>query len=416
MRTFTSVFLASAPEKMFAEGSAPTSSKTTPVVERVSQDELELTYMTNPTVFNSINKTVQMIMAADHPIVAKNPKVQAYFDKFVATLGNAGSDATWEEILTDIVKHQCMYGRSFVENVFNKRGNRIVDWVIIDPKKMDYAKDSLNRIVMDQYGNPVGYIEVIPLQDSTGMSMNQIPKVMAEKGVVAPSGGRAIFLYPKQVAHIKLYTVGDGFYGIGLIEPIYKTSLRKLNIEEAHANAVYRHGYPIVWASLGDSNHEPTPQQIENMSKKLKDINSRTEITTPYYYQLQVLESKNSDKIKEHLDYFREQEIAGLGIPQPFATGGANGASFSTLGNQSAMFQLALNDIAKKTAAAIEKYMFKPVCDLEGFTEVPKLKWDIVGIDELDQKANRLMKYAQAGLVLPDEKTIQFIKKVEKLE
>lgn len=418
MRLVSDVFLAEDPEIATGGTGEPESIKTTPTMERVGLDELEYSYMHNPTIFNGVNKIVQTIMSAPHEIVAKDPKVKAHFDKMIDELGHSGSDITWEELLSEIYKHQCIYGRAFIENIFNKRHNRIVDWDIIDPKKMDYAKDSNGKIVLDKFGNNVGYFEIIPYYstDAATDAREQLDKQKYPPGVEPPKDSKVIFLLPEQVAQMKLFTVGDGFYGIGLIEPIYKTSLRKMNIEEAMANAIYRHGFPIIWAQLGDMNHEPTPQQVENMLEKLKNINFKQEIATPYYYQLHMLESKKSEKLREHLEYFKEQEVSGLGIPKPFATGGADGATRATLGNQSSMFQLTLRDIIRKTSYAIEKYMFKPVCDLEGFKEIPKIKWDLVGESQLDDKAKRIVEYIKAGVLKPDMKISEFVKKIEDIE
>jgi hypothetical protein len=413
------------PRSMLGAESSPRSAKSTPTDMRVPLQELELTYIHNPTIFNGVNKTVQVIMHSKPTIEAKDKRVQEYFRTFVTNLGNSGSQITWDILLSSIFQHQFMYGRSFVENIFNTKGNRIVDWDMIDPKKMDYAKDAAGKIVFDKFNNPVGYFESIPYGEggkgnpnaekaSTGFVSNakEVPE-----GVATPASAKSIYLGSNRVAHLKLYTVGDGFYGIGLIEPIYKTSLRKLNLEEAHVNAIYRHGNPIVWAQLGDLNHEPTPQQIENMTKKLKDMTFKTEITTPYYYQLHILESKKSEKIKDSLDYFRSQELAGLGIPAPFVTGGADGSSYGTLGKQAILFDLSLIDIIKRTSTAIEKQMFLPICKLEGFKEVPKLKWDMVGIEELDKKAERILKYIGAGLLgLDDTKVVEYVKRSEHLD
>lgn len=414
MRPITDVFLADNVTVATGDSGEPSTVKVTPKVKRVDLDELELTYMHNPTLFNGINKIVQTIMSAHHEVAAKDPKIKKYFDNFIANLGNSGSDLTWDELLSNIFKHQCVYGRAWIENIFNQKGNRIVDWDMIDPKTMDYAKDSQERIVFDKFGKPVGYFQKIPYMDAEAI-VKDIPTKLPPR-VVKPTGYKSIFLETEQAAQIKLFTVGDGFYPIGLIEPVYKTSLRKMNIEEALANAIYRHGFPIIWAQLGDINHEPTPQQIQNMLTKLKDINFKQEIATPYYYNLHIIESKKAERLREHLEYFKEQEVAGLGIPKPFATGGADGANHATLSNQASMFQLTLRDIINKTTYSIEKYMFAPLCKYENFKEIPKLKWDIVGANELDNKAKRLMGYIQSGLLKPDLKMSEFIKKVENLE
>ncbi len=411
MRPITDL-LSNSPSLAVGQSGNPDSVKTTPEVERVAQDELEVMYIQNPMVFNSINKLVQTIMSSEHYVEAKDEKVQKFFDKFIKNVGR-NSDLTWEGLLSDIFKHQFIYGRAFIENIFNKKGNRIVDWDKIDPKKMDYAKDSDGNIVLDKTGQPVGYFELVPA--SLNSNIESTPESQLPENVDLPMNQKAIFFEPEKLAHLKLYSVGDGFYGIGLIEPIYQTSLRKLNIERALANAIYRHGFPIIWAQLGDMNHEPTPQQLQNMLDRLKGLSNKNEIATPYYHQLNLLESKTSEKMKEHLDYFRKQEVAGMGVPEPFITGSAEGANFATLGKQDSMFQLTLNDLIRRTTEAIERYMFAPICELEGFNEVPKLKWEVVGSEELNNKAQRLVEYVKSGVLDPNN-VQDFVRKIEQLE
>ena len=391
------------------------SKKTTPLNDRVALDELELNYHTNTIVFNGINKVVQTIMSSQIELTAHDPKVFAYFTNFINRLGAYGAKITWKELLESIFRHQVIYGRTWVENIYNKRGNSIVDWDIIDPKKMDYAKDNNGKIVLDNNGNPIGYFEILPFMDSELTERENTKKLPPR--VVRPSTGKSIFFYPNQIAMIKLYTVGDGFYGIGLIEPIYKTSIRKMNIEEGLANAIYRHGFPIMWAKLGDMNHEPTPQQIQTMLTKLKDINFKQEIATPYFYDLQMMESKQTDKIKDNLEYFQDSEVSGLGVPETIATGNSDASSYASLSLQLEMFKLGLRDIVNKTFSAIEKYMFLPICQLEGFKEVPKLKWMAPEMaEEKELKIKRILEYIKLGILQPNNKAIDYIKKIEGLE
>jgi len=396
----------------------PKAIKTTPKIKRVVPVELELTWANDATVFNGVNKVVQTIMGTRHEIKAKDPKIEEFFKNFVNNLGTSGSDITWDELLAQIFEHECIFGWAWVENIFNKKGNRIVDWDIIDPKKMDYAKDRMNNIVLDKFGKPIGYFEKLAygtFADETINFWDVTLKGLPEK-VMAPPGYKVVFLKPKQVALIKLFTVGDGFYPYGLVEPIYKTTLRKMNIEESLANAIYRHGFPIIWAQLGDMNHEPTPQHIESMLDKLKNINTKQEIATPYFYDLKIIESKKFDKLAQSLEYYINQQVTGLGIPKPFATGGGEATNRATLGNQAALYQLTLKDIINRTSAAIEKYMFKPVAELEGFKEIPKLVWDPPGVDEQENKAKRLIQYIKSGVIKPSLKIEEFIKQIENIE
>lgn len=398
------------PAAAYGDLGTPESKKSTPVIPRVSQIELELTYMKNPTVFNSVNKIVQTIMSAPHEIVAKDPKVQEYFNDFVANLGTSGSDITWDELLSQIYKYQCIYGWAWVENILNKKGNRIVDWDLIDPKKMDYAKTSELTIALDKYGKPLGYVETLPL--SVSVEDPNLPQKYSEI-ITLPQN--SIFLEPINISLLKLYMVGDGFYPTGIIEPIYTTSIRKMNIEEALANAIWRHGFPIMLASVGDTNHEPTPQQVKSTLKKLQDISYKQELAVPFYTKVEMLESKKAEKLREHLEYFIQQEVTGLGIPKPYATGGGEATNRATLGNQTEMFLLTLKDIIAKTTYAIQKYMFQPICVMEGFDEIPSLKWEIIGMGELAAKSKRLLEYLDNN-ILTIEEVKDLIKRFEQLD
>lgn len=407
------------------ETGAPLSAKATtdesaasipPRTQRVKKSELELVYTKDPVVFNSINKIVQTIMSGKHTIKAKDPTVKSYFDGFVDRMGSTGSLITWNELLSLIFQNQCIYGGTYVENIFNKNGTRIVDWDLFDPKKMDYAKDSSGRIIFDTFGRPIGYTQTLPF----AYKVPEEKKMKYPAGIFLPQN--SIYVPAERVAFIKLYAVGDGIYPYGLVESIYTVSLRKLNMEEALANAIWRHGFPIVIGKLGDQSHEPTPQQVANTQDKLKDLNYKSELVVPYYYDFQILESKKAEKLREHLEYYKEQEIAGLGIPRPYAIGGGAGENRSVLDNMSNLFQLTLKDIVARTSSSIRRFMFAPLCKLEGFTEIPTIEWDLIGVDELDKKAARLVAYAQAGLLLPGDMvdsttTVSgFIKKLEGMQ
>jgi len=415
LQPISDMFLAETPVIAIGESGDPETKKLTSTVPRIPAVELELTYMHNPIVFNSINKTVQTIMSAKYELTCPDKKTLAYFNTFLANLGNSGAQVSWDELLSIIFKQQCIYGKAFVENIYNKKHNRIVDWDFIDPKTMDYAKNADGKIVVDKWGNPVGYFQSLPYGSVPFNEQQNNQKL--PPNVVPPKTVSWIYLPAEIIAQIKMYIVGSGFYPLGLIEPIYKNSLRKMNMEDAAANAAYRKGFPIYWAQLGDLNHEPTPNQINSMLDKLKNLTNKSEISTPYYYQLHMLESKGADKIEEQLKYYTAQEIAGMGIPVFIATGGSESANRATIAKQDALYQLTLQDIIRMTTTAIEKYMFKPICELEGFKVCPKIKWDVLsGSDALDAKARRLLKYVDAGILSPDMKISEFIKRSENLE
>lgn len=386
----------------------PEAKRVSPSISRVPYGELELAYVCDPIIFNGINKIVQTIMSAHYEIKAKDPKVQKYFDEFVAQLGSTGSGYTWDELLTATYKHECIYGWAWIENIYDKKTKDIIDWESIDPKRFDYAKNAQRKIAMDRMGKPLGYVQTLPMMEGIEIPpQNPPPQVSLESN--------QIFIEPKDISPIKLYCLGDGFYPIGLIEPCYKSVLRKLNINEAIANSYWRHGFPTVWAQVGDQSHEPTPTQIKSVLDSLKDLNSRKEIATPYYYKLNMLESKESVSLNQQLNIFIDDEIAAMGVPKPFATGTGEETNRSTLGSMSDLFQLTMKDIINNTCQQIRRSLFAPLCKQEGFTEIPKLEWDVVGVGELDAKQERLLNYVKAGLIDVTPELKNYIKRLEKL-
>lgn len=388
------------------DSTTPLGVKTTPEMKRVSPEELEAAYMSEPTSFNAINKTTQLLMAAGYHLVGDKKSVNFFYD-FFDSIGTRGGEIEWQELLTSIFKHQMIYGEAWNEKIPAKRdSNRIVDLDLIDPKKMSYAKDGNEKIVLDKYGDPVGYVETLPY-DYTATKTDKPPK-----GVSIQSN--QVFFYPNRVAHYKLYTAGDAFYGIGLIEPSYKAIVRKLNMEEALANAVNRTGFPIRWAKIGDMNHEPTTELMTRTVDQLKDMNYMGVIGYPYWVDSGIIEAKHPEKLQEHLNYYTDQIITGTGMPKALVTGMGEETNRATLGRQEAITKITLKDIVRRTLRVVHKQVIKPVAESNNVNPV-RIVWGEISIEELNERAKRLLSYQKAGLLTPDENIETFIREIEDL-
>ena len=99
---------------------AQLSIKETPSKEDLPMDmnELERAYMKDPICFNSINKHVQMIMAAGYEMVGEKQVVKRYIE-FFEDIGDVGEDITIDEMFDSIYKYQMIYGNAYIELVFN---------------------------------------------------------------------------------------------------------------------------------------------------------------------------------------------------------------------------------------------------------------------------------------------------------
>ena len=392
----TAELAASSPQAGKNNKPKPVSAKTTPEEGRVGYAELEAAYINRPNVFNGINKIVQTVMSAESNIVSTNKTYADYINFFLSQIGSKGGQLSWLELKDKLIRYNCIYGNVWIELINNTSDNMVVDLDFIDPKKMDYAKDGTQNIALDVYGNPLGYVETIP----AGVDLKGLKVITPPENVTMPQNG--IYLPADRVAMFKFYTVGDGFYGIGLIEPAYLAIIRGMNMEQALANWTYNSGFPPRVVYVGDEHNPPNNQKIDNALKAVKELNYKQNLSIPYYNKVELLEAKSAGKIRENLEYFKESEVTALGIPKPFVTGGGEETNRATLVNQDNMFRLTLRDIMQQFAASMRKLVFRPII-LKEFpnakeSEIPTLEWGSIGSlyrdedEEAEAEKERLKK------------------------
>jgi hypothetical protein len=390
----------------------PIAQKTTPEFVRVKKGELEQTYLVNPIVFNFVNKITQVIVSSGYELVGEK-KAVSEIDGFLSSIGDVGGEICWDSLLEQIFRDQVIYGEAWVEKIYSKKGDMIVDIDMIDAKKMDYLKNRNEKVMLDLSQNPIGYTETLPF--------DEVPSEIRHMKVPAPYDegckldNNMLFFPPDRITHFKLYSIGDGLYPVGLVEPCYKASLRKLNMEEALANALYRVGFPIITTTVGDASHDPTPPMITDAMTKTQNIKYNESIAIPYWTKIDLLESKHPEKLREHLDYFCEQEIASSGMPAAFVTGKGEDTNRSTLNRQEYLSKLALKHMIRNTSKVIERDVFRPICLQRGLKSWPKMVWREIVLEELDSKTERIYKYAKAGIITPDKDLEAIIRRSESL-
>ena len=312
------------------------------------------------------------------------------------------------DLLAETLRHQFITGNAYQENIFNKRGSKIVDFDIVNPVSMDYLRMQSGFIYLDKHQNPVGYVQSVP--SSQDVSLQQ----KFEFPTDARIDTNQLFIPRERITHFKLYKVGDGFDGLGIIEPIYNSSLRKLNSEKGFAEAASRLGSPIITAKIGDSLHEPTPQQIQNTLTEVSKVNQKSAFAYPYTTELKLLEPRKPEKLKEYLDYFGESEVTGMGMPSAFATGKGQETNRATLARQEYLLKLSMKEIIKRTMKVIEEKQIKVIAKQYGINPV-RMKWGEIALEEVDARSVRLTAYADKGLLTPDSQLEDYIRGLEGL-
>ena len=381
----------------------PLSSKTTPDLERVSLDDLEKRYKDDPIVYNSINVRTQTIMAPGYHLVGDKNDI-AVVEDFFKNIGSVGGGLPWTEILTRIYQHQFIYGRAWIELIPNVEKTELVDIDIIDPKKMDYLRDSSGNIVLDEFSNPIGYVENIGWEGSSNA------KIMPPAPYRLESG--QIFLPPDRAVQFIYNTMGDGFEGIGLVEPIYRASIRRNDAESAWANSPI---FPMLVSKIGNESHEPTKQHLISALDELSASKKRSVFTYPYWVDINMLQAKQPEKVIDQFKHYEDAEIAGLGLARAFAKWEGGETNRDTLARQEFMLKISLKNTAFKTCEKIVRNIFGKMYEYGQIKSIPIMVWNEIALQELDSKAERLVKYLSSGAITPDSDLEDYIRKVERL-
>ena len=381
----------------------PLSSKTTPELARVSLFDLEKRYKDDPIIYNSVNVRTQTVMAPGYHLLGNKDDVATVIE-FFNNVGKTGGNLEWNEILTRIFQHQFIYGRAWTELIPNVENTELVDIDIIDPKKMDYLRTSDNKIALDQFSNPVGYVENL----GWGVEMQSRFYPPEPYSLQAEQ----IFFPPDRVVQYLYNTMGDGFEGIGLIEPIYKASTRRDDAESAWANSPI---FPMLVSKIGNESHEPTKQHLQSALDELSVSKKRSVFSYPYWVELNMLQAKQPEKIIDQFKHYEDAEIAGLGLAKAFAKWEGGETNRDTLARQEFMLKISLKNTAYKTCKMIEKRVFGAMVKYGQIKTAPLMVWNEIALQELDSKADRIVKYLSAGALTPDTDLEDYIRKVERL-
>lgn len=364
------------------EAGIPVGTRITPTMGRVDRKDLEAAYNLDPVYFNGINKLVQLIMSAGYDLKMPNQRVGNFFNDFLDNIGRVGNAVRWSDLVTLIFRYEFIYGPVFVELIYGKRKKkRVVDLDLLDPKRMDYARTHTDKIALDKYGNPLGFVQKVPLFHEF-MKPKNLPKPPEAVTLKAEE----VFFPPERIAHFGLYTKGDRFYPIGLIEPSYLIGVWKRNLETAYFETAKEFFGSLIW-KIGDVKHDVTPEQIQHARRKAKDMKYGRHYFVPQYYDLSLIQLEHPDRLRQILEYCIDQQAASLGIPKPFITGAGEATNRATLNIQYEMFLLSIKDKIERTCRNIEFNIFKRIAETNGFKKYPELVWKGMKIEGDDYKA-----------------------------
>ncbi len=315
--------------------------------KRVDRRILENYYLTDPQTFNTVNKTKQLIMQAGYHIVSDTPGGEKPYVDFLANIGTVGLRMNQDQLLDSIIHDGALHGHAYVERIYNAADTEIVDLKMVDSKLMDYARDNRHRIMTNEEQNPLGYTMFVG------------SNYMGFEGDEPPEGINlqpdSIYLEARRIADIKLFSYGNRFEAVGLVEPADQQIFRKHKIEDAVTNSIHNTAaYPIMGFVGSDTRHA-TKKQMESTLEALENLQHSRYMVFENPTEVKALEVKHSDQADSVLRYLRTEQSAASGMALGFSVGTGEAINRSTLGTQQRMLDISLESVAQIFANQFNK-------------------------------------------------------------
>jgi hypothetical protein len=173
-------------------------------------------------------------------------------------------------------------------------------------------------------------------------------------------------------------------------------------------------GFPLIGMKVGDKDHHPTPQQLQSLYEKTRDINERTSFVHAYFIEPYVLESKNATQMQAHLEHYENAQIAAMGIPKSIVTGAGEETNRSTLERQIYIWEKRSRLIQHRISHTLESDVLKQLASQVEASQ-PKFVFSEISTESLFGKVERWTELTKAGLLQPDAPLHKYIREMEQL-
>ena len=354
---------------------------------RVAGSELEQIYRSDAIAFSIVNRFTNAITAPGYSLQCKDPEQEHRWNEWMM-------EVRFKRNIQRAVRNAWIYGNGYIELVMNRAQNNIVKLSNVYPPTMDFQKDKDGRIILElETKEPVGFTQTI----------------------VTKTGKKGINIPRENIAHLKIVELGEGHGGISPFEPLYKAEIIHLNIDEAMGESAFRQAFPIYVAYVGNQDHDPTLQELDETHKEILKVGQKSVFTLPWYTRLERIESPNTDAVARYADYFLDVITAGTGFPRALLIPTPR-VTYAALERQGIEYEKQVKEFQEFLEEQIEDQVFRRMVAINPeFTEIPLFKFKDVSPSMQLSKSRRLATLARAGLLVWDKKLEAWLRQLEDL-
>jgi very-short-patch-repair endonuclease len=238
---------------------------------------------------------------------------------------------------------------------------------------------------------------------------NRIPenvKRMVMAGAPSP-------LSPRCVSHIKRKGSPYGTYGESLLRRLFTIISYKTKLMTANWIAAERHILPVRVVKVGTENRPASEADIADAQSQLASVANDPNLTIVTHHAFEMDFVGATGKIHDmstQMEAIGKEMLDGLMLPQTLLNGEMAGYSSAAVGVETLIRRLETWRI--ELASWVEKNIFLPVAQMQGFVDVsksklvgetvylyPRLKWNDLNLRDNTSKLQNLMQLHDKGLI-----------------
>lgn len=326
----------------------------------------------DPTCWRIKNAIPALSVARGFKIIPQSPEAREVIKKFLYSLHKTDPITALLVAVRQLAEDSVWSGNGFWEKQYSKdwsfrddpfevKGNSIVGLKKIHPLTMDLKRDYSGEVLIDEkgdFGPPdefLAYSQTLTLKGQ--WKSRDIDK--------------------RRIAHLKFNTIGDEVLGISDYEPIYATIKRSASIQDGIAQGAFRHGVPFLDITVGDEQHPPDKEMLDNARDEVKDSSYMSEFVHPPWYKTEMHEQFSLSKSKGMLEPFNALIATSTGIPFSVLAGSGEGTNKSTVSELINLIQPLI--IAPRQHALklfLEEQIFCPLMEMSKIDGVPLIQWN----------------------------------------
>lgn len=357
--------------------------------DRISYNKLETCYFDHPLANRGVNMIITEILSAGYTIQSEDEKAKEKIEEWISNLTKP-----FRTLMEMILQNCLVGGNCFLELILDMI-KEIRDLAVVPAGTMDFQRNLQGKILRNpKTKEPVGWVQIDEefFQNSVKFDYDDI-------------------------VHFQLYKLSNDPLAMGIIESAYSvfTNLRK--IEDAYAEALYRHGYPNWDITIGTIDIPASAEDITDADDIAEDIVSGADVFKHGpLLKIDKVESMRMDKITAQLDYFIYLVCAAFGIPKGELLGTGEGTNRATAKELALAKEKHIKALQSTISEIFQENIFKRVLKTNyNIEEDVWIEFAEIRPEDQTSKIERVKMLAEVGLITPDFELENYFREQEDL-